>query len=725
MTDAQTIFDVEAATAAPKRYSDTNIQTVHQVIAISEDSLNSVLATRFDISLKRKKDKRLRDFHHAIPDNGEMIATLGVPRIQMSVPEAPESVYFYLNLKNGFFEYWTGTGPRAEKKKQDVTGWSIAFKTSFSLAKLAAVPEEIAEKITILHPGSYSASQILLSFSAAATAELIWSASKCPGMTENSSLKVKSQNMFEEYMKTYIGHLATGPYSVLGYAINVDDKSALEKLAAPSFPATKVKCSTQDYVPQTDQFKKFFPQRGGLDALIFEEMTGISDFPDLPYYPSKAGNWIVGGVNASLTMSKKIFWEDYLLEKLKYLNMQCITVANDSWYWVRQWKDLKMTGNDWILDKDSKPTSAPWVSGDSGATFNWTTKNLNSENSLFGGQWRDNWDTTIANAMQWDEAKSTVNISVSIAQNRDHWNGGHGGGTDSLSGGKTKIAWKMTVDLSTIKDGELDVAVTTTTPELSYIYDSTSLAWDWLFGGSGKASFENAAKNTMTQGIDTTNIASDLKTSLAGQSKFVFPGAGDFFMKDAKFNKRGDLLINLSFIAKEIAIDEHFYLQVSSTDESLKSKWIKVNNDQDDSPLRLVGTQQEATLFQVDNGNLVVDKDGSPTGSVAITRALVPANDRTVDLLFVTQATNDSKKAGESDDDFAARRIAEKVEVSRTGDSFSYSVEKGKWRDNKFWMATYALDYETKSKVQLYVGDPKDNGPYTVFELYAVFAKAK
>jgi hypothetical protein len=720
MADVQKVFDAEAAAASPKRYSDTNIQTLHQVIAISEDSLNSILSTRFDISLKRKKDKRLRDYHHAIPDNGEMIATLEVPRIQMSVPEAPESVYFFLNFKEGFFEYWTGTGPRAEKKKQNVTGWSVAFKTSFSLAKLATVPTDIVKKITILNPGSYSASQILLSFSAAATAELVWTASKCPGMTENSSLKVKSQNMFEEYMKTYVRHLATGPYSVLGYAIKVEDKSELNKLAAPSFPATKVKCSTQDYRPQTDDFKNQFPQRGGLDALIFEEMTGDSDFPDLPYYPSKAGNWIVGGVSASLTMSKKIFWESYLLEKLKYLNMQCITVANDSWYWVRQWKDFKMTGNDWILDKESKPTAAPWTSGETSATFNWTTKNENKNNSFFGGQWRDNWYTTISNSMQWNEARSTVDISVSISQNRDKWNGGQRGGMDSLSGGKTKISWKMTVDLSTIKDGELDVSVSTTKPELSYVYDSTQQAWNWLFGDTGKSSYEKAAEDTMTQGINTTSIEAELKTALTGQSKFVFPGAGDFSMKDAKFNKRGDLLINLSFMTKEIAIDEHFHLQVSSTDDTLKNQWVKVESDNDNSALKLVGTQQEASLFQVDNGNLVVDQAGAPSGSVAITRTLDPANERTVDFVFMTQATNDSMKPGESDDDFAARRIAEKVEVSRTGDSFSYSVEKGKWRDNKFWMATYALDAETKSKVQLYVGDPADSDPYALFELYAV-----
>ncbi|KAF4445533.1 hypothetical protein F53441_10730 [Fusarium austroafricanum] len=726
MADKQKTFDEEKASAAPKRLSDTKIQQIHQIIAISEDAINSILATRFDSSKRRRKDRRLRDFHHVVPDNGEINATLSAPRVEMCGPDSPQKVYFFLQFEKGSYDFWSGAGPRAKQLTQNISGWSIAFETSFDLADLKNVPKEIAEAITLLKPGSYSASQLILSFSAARTAKIIWDESQVPGMQTNAQLMYRSQNMFEEYMKVYLRNLANGPYSVLGYAIKVNDGSALANLPAPRFPATKVQCTTQKYAPQTDAFKNEFPKRAGLDAIIFEEMTGENtNFPAVPYNPQEAGNWIVGGVSASLTMSKKVFWESYLIEKLKYLNMQCITVANDSYYWVQQSKDFKMTGNNWILDPDSKPTSAEWTSTNDGATFNKTFKHPRGHggivDQLLHGRWRDNLETTISNSMKWKQGDSRVDISVSIKQTRDEWRGGQQGGTDTLSGGKTVISWGMTIDLSTIKEGVLDVVVSSTTPELSYVYSSTQQAWDWLFGDSGKKAYEKAAKDTMTAGINMTDIETELKSALTGQSKYIFPGAGDFFMKNARFNKEGDLLIELGYITKEIAIDERFRLQVRSGDTATNMQWLKVESDQDNSALRLVSRKEEATVFQVDDGNLVVDQGENATGSVAIAREINPPSYQAQDIVFMTQATNDQSREGESKDDFEKRRVDEKLEVSRTGSGFSFSTEKGKMNDKPFWMGTFTLDVETHSRVQLFLGDPQDSAPYNLIDIIAVF----
>lgn len=70
------------------------------------------------------------------------------------------------------------------------------------------------------------------------------------------------------------------------------------------------------------------------------------------------------------------------------------------------------------------------------------------------------------------------------------------------------------VDLSSIKDGELDVNVTSITPELSYVYDSTQRAWEWLLGDSGGESYEKAAKDTMAANLDMTALETELETFL-------------------------------------------------------------------------------------------------------------------------------------------------------------------------------------------------------------------
>ena len=705
MADTSKAFQAEATAALPQRVSATNIQGLDQVIAISEDCINSIIATRFSNQLKRKKDRRLREFKHGLPDYGTIDGTLSAPRVQMAVPYTPDSVYFFVNFEQGSFQYWTGFGPNAKPHTQDLKGWSVGFKTSFGLSKLATVPKDIADQITLLKPGSYSASQLLLGFSAAATAELVWSVSTCPGLEEDRDLQFASQNMFKQYMDIYLRWMATGPYSVLGYAIKVEDNSTDSHIAAPSFPPTDVKCRTQEYVPQTDAFRKQYPGRGGLDFFLFEEMSESRAFPEVPYDPAKAGNWIVGGIAANLTMSRSIFLEKYLMTRLDLLNMQCITLANDSYFWVSQQKGWKMTGNDWILTQYSKVTTAAWVPTDIGATYSWTGKNFKSNNSIWTGQWRDNLTTIINNVMKWAPGSDTVTVEVDIKQNRDQWTGGHGESTDTLSGGDTAISWKVVITLGTIKDGELDIQVTYGTPTLSYKYQSTQLAWDW--GGSLKASYETTAMDALKGGADLSSIQNSLKGALSGQSRFVFPGGGDFYMKNTKFNNRGDLLIELSYIAKAIEVDFDFHLQVSAPElPEVNGKWLKVSTTSTESnPVNLVADQKDATVFQIDNGDLVVDQSGFPTGSRAITKVL-GSNSKVQDLLLVTQ------------DAFDKSQEKEKLECSMTGSKFAYALDGG---TSNIWYGTFALDPETETKLQLFTGDAGHPDPYMVLSVNAIY----
>ncbi|KAK3935739.1 hypothetical protein QBC46DRAFT_346284 [Diplogelasinospora grovesii] len=239
--------------------------------------------------------------------------------------------------------------------------------------------------------------------------------------------------------------------------------------------------------------------------------------------------------------------------------------------------------------------------------------------------------------------------------------------------------------------------------DLQHKYSSTHTAWD---EGSRKK-YESEALTALQSGIHgLDNLQQDMSNAVNQQSSFVFPGAGDFFMKRAAFNAAGDLLLELSFEQKAIIIDDDFHLQVAAPHApDIHGKWLKL----EDSSVVLVVDQKDATLFQLDNGSLVVDQSGLPAGPRSVTKT-APDSDDVQDLIFVA-AKPDSEE--ESSDDETTEK---KLECSTTGSKFDYSfnISSGLWYD------TFALD-TTGKHIQLFKGDTDAPGPYRVFNLSAVY----
>lgn len=174
-------------------------------------------------------------------------------------------------------------------------------------------------------------------------------------------------------------------------------------------------------------------------------------------------------------------------------------------------------------------------------------------------------------------------------------------------------------------------------------------------------------------------------------------------MKNARFNASGDLLIELSFMQNAIAIDDDFHLQVAAPGKSdLDGKWLKVETNANNSPVILVSNQTDGTLFQLDDGDLVVDQQSRPTGSRAITRPL--ARQELADILFVTSETFKS-----------SNERSEKLECTTTGSNFDYSF------GDKLWWKSFTLDQESGTRVQLFKGDSEHPGSFKVFEVKAVY----
>jgi len=355
----------EADAAAKGRTQISSLQGRDQVIAISENALNAVLKQRYNTTLLREKDARLRRFEHALQGVGNITAELTAPRIKL-VTSDNQAVLFHLVFSSGVFDYFSGFGPSAQLKQQKIDGWSICFETSFSLAKLAHVPADIRKAIdpTVIKSGTYSVSQLLLTFSASAMANIDWDNSICPGMEDNPNLKFASMNIFKFYMDTYMNFMKTGPYSVLGYAIEVDENITDPKLKplAPSFPATSLYCQTQAYKPCLAEFNGNSTQ-SSLDQFLFLGMTEGRQFPAVPYDTTAAVNWCYSGLPASLCISKRILWDRFFAERLQVLNERAVTLANDLLAWITKPKDSHINNNEWKLDVNPKPTNFSSPSG--------------------------------------------------------------------------------------------------------------------------------------------------------------------------------------------------------------------------------------------------------------------------------------------------------------------------------------------------------------------------
>ncbi|KAI3401468.1 hypothetical protein diail_10902 [Diaporthe ilicicola] len=213
------IVFAEASEPAKRRLQNSGLQLRDQVIAISEDAINSDLKARYDYNLFREKDEGLRIFNHALPALGEITESLSAPCFKLETASNQE-VLFFLEFCKGESDFWTEFGPSAIPQKQNIDSWSVYFRTNFSFSKLAEVPPKIKQKIdpAVIRDGTYTVAQLLLNFSAAAIAKINWKDSVCPGLHVNPDLQLASMNMFEEYMKTYMRFMATGPYKKLEFS---------------------------------------------------------------------------------------------------------------------------------------------------------------------------------------------------------------------------------------------------------------------------------------------------------------------------------------------------------------------------------------------------------------------------------------------------------------------------------------------------------------------------
>ena len=115
---------------------------------------------------------------------------------------------------------------------------------------------------------------------------------------------------------------------------------------------------------------------------------------------------------------------------------------------------------------------------------------------------------------------------------------------------RTKITvrgyWQFQIAMSAVQDGGVEFKKVPGSDNVSTNADDPEGPLQWKDGVEVAA---EAVKGNLDVQLASgfPNVERNLLYALANQHKLFLPAAGTFLMKDPKFNKRGDLIVNLEY----------------------------------------------------------------------------------------------------------------------------------------------------------------------------------
>ncbi|VZH91373.1 unnamed protein product [Fusarium fujikuroi] len=561
------------------------LQDYDQVIALSQGNINETLELHF------MRNEKLQEFKAMFPTYG-LKGKLSSPSVHLIDKENADQAIFYLNFESGtyyYFEQPSNTPQYDEdgfplpvgqptRVKVDVSDWSLAFFVDFSFKRMATVPDKIRDAIEL--PGSYSVNQLLIDFGTPEILNIAWDHCSTPGVPEAQKATCRAE--IRMFLGTHLESvlLKENDHNILGYTVKIDappDGETVEKRLkgvfkkAPHFPPTSVRLQTINYRPDGREVQAG-GEKSDHNAFLFTEMTQFRKMPnqDLQW----SGDWFYGGIGGTLAMSRQIFLDQYLAEKLQPAIAGPWKMANHIGNTCTEFSDrilkFQFRGDDeWIL-KRSRDTS---VNMRRGAGVQLTYHDVDENSAQWGDEKEESVKALAAKEHYWyNKAELSCVIEPQVGTGKIIITTDLKTDTQRTVKSKVgssdlqlvcKIQWNTTIDLRAIEtDAKLLVGVESKKPivNVDIVKDTAKVE------GTGEAAeqwekwIQEAAadrkKRPLKERIETHiemfqylsgNIAHNLEEALNQQGRFIFPGGGTFDMKDPIFSKEGDLLIGLTF----------------------------------------------------------------------------------------------------------------------------------------------------------------------------------
>lgn len=494
---------------SPSRLGVT-LQGYHQVIALSQGNINESLEYHFTAK------PELCKFEVQLKTSGKesLKGTILPPTIELIDIENADQALYVLQFAKGTFAYWDFSGDEPEKTSIDARGWRLAFYVDFSLKKMGTMPEHIRNAID--NPGLYSVDQLLIDFGTAEIVDFNWAKSRIAGF-QNTDDEDTAKDTITLFVAKWLGQLKAaddaGSHNVLAYAVKVDAEKAEIPLAeavkkanpkAPSFPPTSVRLQTINYRPDGDASKA--QSDHDYNAFLFTEMTGTTPMigTDLVW----SGDIFYESIGGTLIMSRHIFWEQFLKPKLKEVCEQNQEAA------LQGAEGAARALADQLKHNNLSTAAIRGYWFDEG--YGCSKQNKYQYNSA------DFWNPTGKPATMSFSVKDTIQprIGEGVVDLTREFHIDIQRGPETEGCRITGMTWHERVALKAVAD--------------TGVLTAEYISWEGSKLPADRTQWNDQHRfvDSMREYKYSIDIKSVVEGALNGQGHFIFPGGGDFQMKD-------------------------------------------------------------------------------------------------------------------------------------------------------------------------------------------------
>jgi hypothetical protein len=531
-----------------ERISGTKIAPFHMITAVTQRSINNQLSKMHKVNPTLQK----LTLNSTDPDDdySGLEADLDPPTIELRLDTENRIVIFCFNIKRATLKYLKIKGRKVLEETMELPSSVLALSVDLKYegVDFKNLPKDVQNRLKVKN--NYSISQLIVNFTSASLARL----DKQRTTVQDHISDANAQANFNIFMEKYFTMLADRKNDAVLHYLPLATKEGRKQYAMPTVPPTDFTFQNIPFViSATDNGK---PSDDNM--LVYLQMTGNDPIPRQLLTIST--NWVVptpdntDRYDGTVALSRQIFLEGWLLPKLAEFNKGSSYVVTESW-----WKSVKLGfatqyrldghlgRNDATTEELSfKPVTTAEILDPSillslkpDTPGRWYQYNFWNEKDDNDGAWR----TT--------HTGSTYNyMFVPEGYNKD-------GKCEILLGGTTLIKfyihvdlpsssgwiqgkWKTSIVLDGINDGELIIKVDDINPEITQKIDEA-----WLHDGQ-ITHFSDPAKEGM-RNLSMTYLLQEMRNVFSGGWDFVLPGAGDFYIHKAVFNKEEDLLCELKY----------------------------------------------------------------------------------------------------------------------------------------------------------------------------------
>ncbi|KAK6538428.1 hypothetical protein TWF694_010013 [Orbilia ellipsospora] len=536
--------------------NDTDPSPYDQAFFVTQGTINEAFANMWALA---DDDSPMVHFSYELRDGQNIDGELNTPSISLNYfAQDVTRVEYHLKFRSGTMNLFISDNFKDKTMKPyDLTGWDIVLPVSTKREIYKKGDKEydtLADKVGFPN-GTFSITKLFL---VASSSAIIDHDKSTFGTIDWKNEPHAARTNFNVFIETWLSDESEAGKNILGYSINGTDPEAVNGFA-PSFVPTSI----DDYTyPWIEPGASSSTGEDGLDLNSLSYLT-MSDFNQPPDVPGLryTGEFVTKNDGAVLCINSSIFWDKWLLPLLQELNM-CTQVNPDKPYlsWCEDDRYTALiaikyhigNSNPGITSSDPYFAFKPKTDSANQVYWSWESNIPPATNESVNpvGTWTitASETSTSTSTVRFDMGGQKISITgtnqfVYFFSEKNLGGGlGHGGFTATTQ-------WHLNFALGAVNDGGLQI---TRILDRDGEKPCTTTYTDEIHGFQHEDQYDQYCKDIDAQILEyfeynLDNIARSLIYALQHQHEFVLPGNGAFLMGDAKFNRRGDLLVNLHY----------------------------------------------------------------------------------------------------------------------------------------------------------------------------------